>query len=441
VTASAPIAGVVSHETRARRVAIVAGCRTPFAKAGTVFRDLTVLDLAKVCTRELIERSELDPTQVDIVVMGQVVPSVKAPNLAREVALGVGLPATVPAHTVNRACASANEAIANVASAILLGHAEVGIAGGAESLSDVPILVGRRLSRALVEASRARSLLARARAFASLRPRDLLPEAPALAEPSTGMTMGQSAEKMAKENGISREEQDEIALASHRRAAAALDDGRLPSQICRVLIPPRYDVAVEADNLLRRDTSREALAALPPAFDRKFGTVTAGNSSPLTDGAAAVLLMSEARAQAEGRTALAYIRSWAVAAVDPAGQLLMGPGLAIPKALERAGLELGDMDLIEMHEAFAAQVASNIQALESSTWARERLGRSSAVGKLDRERLNVCGGSIALGHPFGATGARLTTTLASELSRRQARFGLLSVCAQGGMGFAMVLER
>jgi acetyl-CoA acyltransferase len=253
--------------------------------------------------------------------------------------------------------------------------------------------------------------------------------------------MGQSAEKMAKENGITRAEQDEIALRSHKNAAAATQDGRLPAETCGVPVPPRYDVTVRGDNLLRPDTSLDALGALPPVFDRKYGTVTAGNSSPLTDGAAAVLLMSEARAKALGYTPLAYIRSWAVAAVDPGGQLLMGPAIAIPKALERAGLELSDLDLVDMHEAFAAQVASNIQALESDAWAREKLGRASAVGKVDRERLNVCGGSIAIGHPFGATGARITTTLANELARRQGKFGLLSVCAQGGMGFAMVLER
>ncbi|HUL76819.1 MAG TPA: acetyl-CoA C-acyltransferase, partial [Vicinamibacteria bacterium] len=237
-----------------------------------------------------------------------------------------------------------------------------------------------------------------------------------------------------------REEQDRIALASHRNAWAATKDGRLPAETCAVFVPPG-ETAVTADNLLRKDASPEALAALPPAFDRRYGTVTAGNSSPLTDGAAAVLLMSEERARAEGREALAYVRSWAVAAVDPGGQLLMGPGLAIPLALDRAGLRLSDMDLVEMHEAFAAQVASNIQALESEAWAREKLGRKDAVGTVDRDRLNVCGGSIALGHPFGATGARLTTTLANEMKRRAAPFGLLSVCAQGGMGFAMVLER
>jgi acetyl-CoA acyltransferase len=211
--------------------------------------------------------------------------------------------------------------------------------------------------------------------------------------------------------------------------------------MCAVPVPPGYEATVTTDNLVRADTSLEALAALSPAFDRRHGTVTAGNASPLTDGAAAVLLMSEAKAKAERLDPLAYIRSWAVAAVDPGGQLLMGPALAIPKALERAGLKLADMDLVEMHEAFAAQVASNIQALESDRFAVEKLGRPERVGLVDRERLNVNGGSIALGHPFGATGARITTSLARELARRDAKFGLLSVCAQGGMGFAMVLER
>ena len=399
------------------------------------------MDLAKACVRELVERTELDPARVDTVVLGQVIPSVKAPNLAREVVLGTGLPPSVPGHTLNRACASANQAIAEVASEILAGNAQVGIAGGAESLSDLPILHSRRMRRVLMQASRARSVGERLKAFAGVRPRDLVPETPALAEPSTGLTMGQSAEKMAKENRISREEQDRIAYLSHQRAAAAVDDGRLAAEICPVLVPPSYEVAATADNLLRRDTTLEALAALPPVFDRKHGTITAGNSSPLTDGAAAVLLMSEERARADGYEPLAFIRSWAVSAVDPEWQLLMGPALAIPKALERAGLDLGDMDLIEMHEAFAAQVASNIQALESEAWAREWLGRTSPVGRVERDRLNVAGGSIAVGHPFGATGARITTTLANEMKRRSCRYGLISVCAQGGMGFAMVLER
>jgi len=423
-----------------RRVAVVAGCRTPFARSGTVFRDLNAVDLGKACVRELLERTEVDPGDIETVVMGQVIPAVRAPNLAREVGLGVGLPREVPAHTVNRACASAGQAIADVATEIQLGHVDAGIAGGAECLSDVPIPLSRRLARGLAEAQRAKSLAARLGVLSRLRPRDLVPEWPAVAEPSTGLTMGQSAEKMAKENGISREEQDRIALASHRNGWAATEDGRIPREVAPVFVPPRYE-AVSGDNLLRKDTSLEALAALPPVFDKRNGSVTAGNSSALTDGAAAVLLMAEEKARADGREPLAFVRSWAVAAVDPGGQLLMGPALAVPKALERAGIALDDVELIEMHEAFAAQVASNIQALESDVWARDRLGRSKAVGKVDRERLNVCGGSIAIGHPFGATGARLVTTLANEMRRRGAGLGLVSICAQGGMGFAMVLER
>jgi acetyl-CoA acyltransferase len=422
-------------------VAVVAGCRTPFARAGTAYTDLTALDLAKSCVRELIERTDVDPGLIGQVVMGQVVPSIKAPNLAREVALGTGLPKDVPAHSVNRACASAGQAIVDVVAAMQNGEIEVGIGGGAESLSDVPILHSRGMARALVEASRAKSVGGKLKAFAQVRPRDLLPDAPGIAEPSTGLSMGQSAEKMARENGISREEQDWIAYQSHQRMAAAVDAGKLAPEMSAVRAAPGYAPRLGEDNLLRRDSTPEALARLPPVFDRKYGTVTAGNSSPLTDGAAAVLLMTEERARAEGYEPLAFIKGWANAAVDPGGQLLMGPAFAIPKVLERTGLQLSDMDLIEMHEAFAAQVASNIQALESEAFAREKLGRSQAVGKVDRERLNVNGGSIAVGHPFGATGARLATTLAHEMARRQSRYGLISICAQGGMGFAMVLER
>lgn len=423
------------------RVALVASCRTPFAKSGEVFKDLSALDLAKVAVQGLIERSEVDPRLVQTLVMGQVVPSIKAPNLGRETALGALLPKSVPAHTINRACASSNQAIADVASAILMGHIDTGIAGGAESLSSVPILHSKGMANALIAASKAKSLGGRLGAFSRVRPKDLIPDTPAIAEPSTGLSMGQSAEQMAKDNGISRAEQDEIAFRSHLNAAKARDDGRLGREIAPVHIPPKYATTAATDSLIRADTTLEALAKLKPVFDRRFGSVTAGNASPLTDGAASVLLMSEDRAKSLGYVPLAYIKSWAVAAVDPAWQLLMGPALAIPMALDRAGLTLADMDLIEMHEAFGAQVASNIQALESETFARERLGRSARVGVVDRARLNVCGSSIAIGHPFGATGARITGTLGHEMTRRNSKFGLISVCAQGGMGFAMVLER
>ena len=424
-----------------RRVAIIAGCRTPFAKSGTTLKDISAVELARLATRELLVRTEIAPGEVDEVVFGQVVPSVLAPNLAREVSLLPHLPRTVPAYSLNRACSSSGQAVAAAHDQIVLGHADVVIAGGAESLSDIPILHSRRFAEVLVEASKAKGLGARLAAFARVRPRDLVPVAPAIAEPSTGETMGQSAEKMAKENHISREAQDRFALRSHQLAAAGTADGRLPAEIAPLFVPPSYDVVVTSDNGIRADTSLEQMAKLKPAFDRRYGSVTAANASPLTDGASAVLVMSDEAARALGYTPLAYLRSYAVAAVDPGEQLLMGPGFAIPKALERAGIEWKQLDLVEMHEAFASQVLSNIQAVESDRWAHERLGRAGRIGDVNWETLNVMGGSIAIGHPFGATGGRLTTTLANEMVRRDVQFGLISICAQGGMGFAMVLER
>jgi acetyl-CoA acyltransferase len=429
------------HDSRpGRRVAIVAGLRTPFAKSGTVFRDVSATALARHAARELLVRAELDGREVDEVVFGQVVPSVRVPNVAREVSLLPQLLPSVPAYSLNRACASAAQAITNAADQIALGHAETVLAGGVESLSDIPVLHSRRFSQILVEAGKAKRVGARLGALARTRPRDLVPVTPAVAEPSTGETMGQSAEKMAKENGITREAQDALALMSHQRAAAATADGRLTAEIAPWFGGPQMDQIVTADNGIRSDTSLEALAQLRPVFDRRYGSVTAGNASPLTDGAAAVLLMAEEKAVALGYEPLAFLRSYAVAAVDPGWQLLMGPVYAVPRALERAGIGWSDLGLIEIHEAFAAQVLSNVQAWGSSAWA-ERLGLAGPVGEVDWERTNVLGGSIAIGHPFGATGARLVTTLANEMRRRDVQFGLISICAQGGMGAALVLER
>ena len=262
-----------------------------------------------------------------------------------------------------------------------------------------------------------------------------------IAEPTTGETMGQAAERMAKENGISRAAQDEWAFRSHRLANAGWEDGRLAAEVSPVYVPPEFEKVVSRDNGVRSDTSLEALDALRPVFDRRYGSVTAGNASPLTDGAAAVVLMSEDAVRAHGIPALAWIRSYAVTALDPGAQLLQGPAYAVPIALDRAGLTMSDIDVMEMHEAFAAQVLSNLQALASNEFAARELGRASAVGHPALDRINRMGGSIALGHPFGATGARITTTLAHELRRMDGELGLLTVCAAGGMGFAMVLER
>ena len=423
-----------------RRVAIVAGVRTPFTKAGTSLKSFNAMQLGKLCVAELLQRTELDTQEVGAVVFGTVIPSVIAPNIAREIALMPMLPKGVQAFSVSRACASANQAITDAADQIVLGHIDVAIAGGAETLSNVPMLHSQGFSDALVKASKSKTLAGRAGAVARIRPRDLVPITPAIAEPSTGETMGQSAEKMAKLNGITREEQDQYALRSHRMAAAGTADGRLAAEIMPVYVPPKYETVAVADNGIRSDTSLEQLSALKPVFDRKYGTVTAGNASPLTDGAACVLLMSEEKARALGYPPLGFIRSYAYAALDPGEQLLQGPVLAAPVALKRAGLALRDMDLVEMHEAFAAQVLSNLRGLESREWAR-RAGFSEPVGEVDRAKLNVMGGSIAVGHPFGATGSRITMTLLNELGRRGGQFGLMTVCAAGGMGFAMVVER
>lgn len=422
------------------KTAIVTGCRTPFTKAGTQLRDLTAIDLGKAAVREALARSGISGKEIDQLLFGTVVHDPKAPNIAREVGLGV-LPKSVPASTVSRACASANQAILDGVNLIELGQADVVIAGGAESLSRIPITVSERLARILTDAAKARSLRDRVAAFTRIRPGDLIPEQPGITEPTTGETMGEAAERMARENGISRESQDEWALRSHQLATEGMEDGRLLEELAPLYLPPEYETIVERDNGIRSDTSLEALAALRPAFDREHGTITAGNASPLTDGGAAVILMSEKAVKAHGVEPLAWIRSYAVTALDPGGQLLQGPAYAAPLALDRAGLSMGDVDLMEMHEAFAAQVLSNLQALDSTTFAEEELGRSEAVGHPDPDRINVMGGSIALGHPFGATGARMTLTLANQLPRVDGEFGLITVCAAGGMGFAMVLER
>ena len=423
-----------------RRVAIVAGLRTPFAKAGTVFKTVSAIDLGRLCVTELVERSNLDGEDVDALIFGTIVPSVLAPNIAREVALLPIFPKGIPAFTVGRACASANQAITDGADQIALGQANVVIAGGAESLSAVPILHSRAFADILVDASRAKSVPAKLAVLARTRPRDLVPVTPAIAEPSTGETMGQSAEKMAKINHIPRDEQDQFALRSHRLAAAGTADGRLTAEIAAVYVSPKFETVATSDNGIRENTSLEQLAALKPYFDRKYGSVTAGNSSPLTDGAAAVILMGEDTAKSLGFTPIAFIRSYSYAALDPGEQLLQAPVLAAPVALQRAGLTLADIDLFEMHEAFAAQVLSNLCGFESQYWA-ERAGLSRPLGAVDRARLNVMGGSIAIGHPFGATGARILTTLVNELRRRDGTFGMMTVCAAGGMGHAMVVER
>ncbi|HEX6177169.1 MAG TPA: acetyl-CoA C-acyltransferase FadI [Thermoanaerobaculia bacterium] len=423
------------------RVAVIRGVRTPFAKSGTHYARLTALDLGKFAVTELMERSGIDPAEVQEVIFGNVIPSVKAPNIAREIVLGTGLPRKIPGFTVGKACASANQAITAAADLIYRGYADTVIAGGSESLSDVPILFSRNMTEAFMGANKAKSVMAKAGAFKKVRFKDLLPDTPAIAESTTGLSMGESAEKMAKENGITREAQDRFALQSHQRAAAATENGLFKDEVMTVVVPPAFKEVVEKDNLIRADSTLESMSKLRPVFDRKYGTITAGNASPLTDGAAAVLLMSEEKAKAEGHKPIGYIKSYAYAALDPFDQLLQGPVFALPIALERAKISLNDIGVIEMHEAFAAQVLSNIQWMGSKKIAQDKLGLSEPVGEIDPEKINRTGGSIALGHPFGATGSRIVTTVCNELQRTGEQYGLVTVCAAGGIGVAMVLER
>jgi acetyl-CoA acyltransferase len=399
------------------------------------------VDLGIAVVKELIERAELAPRAVTLCVYGQVVPTLDWINIAREVVLGAGLPKDVDAFSVSRACATSIQAMTDAARAIQNGEHDVAIAGGADSMSDMPLGVSRPLRDALLSAQKAKTVQGKIKAFSKLSGKDLIPPVPGFArEPTTGQLMGEAAEKMAKENGISRTEQDAIAHRSHVNAARAWSDGTYAPEVMH-LIPRAGGDAVIEDNVVRKDSTIESYAKLPPAFDRNHGTITAGNASPLTDGASALLLMRESKAKSLGLLPLGYLRSYAYAAVDPGWQLLMAPVFALPKALDRAGgLTLGQMDLVDIHEAFAAQVASNLKAIASKKFAEEHLGRPEALGEIDPARINVNGGSIALGHPFAATGARMVVSTLRELRKRKKQFGLLSLCAAGGLGAVVVLE-
>ncbi|HEX9241539.1 MAG TPA: acetyl-CoA C-acyltransferase FadI [Anaeromyxobacter sp.] len=433
--------GVNGSLPAGRRAAVVAGLRTPFVKAGTDFKDLSAVELGALVVNELVVRSGIPAKEFDSVVFGQVVPSTTVTLIGREMVLRTQLPRGVQAHTVSRACATSIQATTDAADQVRLGHSDCAIAGGAESVSDAPIFASRPLAQALVELSRAKNLADRVKILARLRPKDFTPVPPALKEPTTGLTMGESAEQMAQKNGISREAQDALAQRSHARAAAAWEAGKLDGEVMHVPVPPRYDRVSARDNIVRRDATVEALATLRPVFDRRYGTITAGNASPLTDGAAALVVASEEKVKALGLEPLGYVRAYAYAALDPRDQLLQGPAYAAPVALDRAGLTLADMDLVDMHEAFAAQVLSNLQAFASKRFAEKELGRAKPLGEIDPEKLNVNGGSIALGHPFAATGARMIVQTLRELARRKGQYALLTVCAAGALGAALVLER
>ncbi len=421
------------------RIAIVEGLRTPFARQATAYRGIPAVDLGKMVVSELLVRSGVAPEQIDQVVFGQVIQMPEAPNIAREIVLGTGMSVHTDAYSVSRACATSFQAVACAAESIAAGTVNVAIAGGADSSSVLPIGVSRALALTLVDMNKARTLGQRLKLLSRLKLRDLLPVSPAVAEYSTGLRMGDSAEQMAKSHHISREAQDALAHRSHQRAAQAWREGLLRDEVMTSFVPP-YRQSLDQDNNVRLDSELASYARLKPAFDRRHGTVTAANSTPLTDGAAAVLMMSESRAAALGLTPLGYLRSFAFSAIDVWQDMLLGPAYATPRALARAGITLADLTLIDMHEAFAAQTLANVKMFASERFAREKLGQDAAIGEIDMEKFNVLGGSIAYGHPFAATGARMITQTLRELRRRGGGLGLTTACAAGGLGAAMILE-
>lgn len=419
------------------KTAIVGGVRTPFAKSGGSLRRLSGLELARQCVAELLARTGLRPRRVDRLIYGRVVPSLSSFNVARDIVLGTPLDPRTDADSVSQACISSYRALTTAADAISLGMIDVAIVGGVDSISDAPLGVSPGLAEALKRAAAAKTTRERIAAFSDVRPGDLLPERPAVAEPTTGETMGQGAERMAKRNGISREEQDRFAHRSHENADRAWKAGDF-EEVMTLHLPDGS--VIHRDPTVREDSSLESLSRLPPVFDPRHGTVTAGNSSPLTDGASALLVMNEERARAEGLPVLGTLVAYEYGGVDPTDQLLIGPAFVGPRALAKTKMELHDLELVDLHEAFAAQVASVLRAWDSDTFARERLGRERAVGRVDDDRLNVSGGSIALGHPFAATGARQVMQTLADLRRRGGGRALCSACAAGGLAAAVVLE-
>ncbi len=423
-------------EAKGDRIAIVGGARSPFAKSWSSLNDVDPVELSTQVARELIFRLDLKPEWIDHFVWGTVVAVPRSPNIAREVAMNLGMYKT-PGYSVTRACATGFQSVTTAAEMIGSGHADVVIAGGVDVLSHAPVTYRKNVIDTLQKAQKAKGA-ALVKTLAGFNPLHLFPTPPALTERYTGLTMGQHAELMAQNFDISREDQDAFAIASHEKAAAAVDAGHIAQDIVSIRTPKGM---VSEDNLIRRSMNPEKVAKLRPVFDKKNGTITAASSSPLTDGAAAVAVMKESKARELGLTPLAYVRSWDYPAIDPRENMLLGNVHSIPGALDRAGVTLDDIDLVDIHEAFAAQVLSNVRLLDDATFMSEEVGRSSVVGEVDPDKLNVWGGSIAFGHPFAATGGRMITMMLNALKERDGELALTSACAAGGLGVAMVLER
>lgn len=418
----------------------VDGARIPFQRSGTGYKKLMAYDLGRMAIEGLIGRSAISGDDIDRVIMGTVIQDVNTSNVARESALGAGIPDSVPAHTVTQACISSNQATSSAVDLIRSGQAKIVLAGGTETMSDIPIRFRKKFRQKLLDARKYKSISDFLGFFKGLRPSDLLPEIPQISEFSTGETMGESCDRMAAHFGISRKDQDEYALRSHQLAAKATHEGWLDNQLVPAAVPPEFDV-VKTDNGFREDTSMEKLAKLSPAFIKPHGTITAGNSSFLTDGASASLIMEKDTALKLGLAPKAYLRAYTYVAQDPKEQLLLGPAYATPQVLEMMGLQLSDIDVFEFHEAFAGQILTVLKALNSNKFAKEYLNRDHKVGDIPIEKFNCWGGSLSLGHPFGATGTRLVTTAADRLEREDGNLALVAACAAGGQGHAMILER
>ena len=421
-----------------RPVAILGGVRIPFCRQNTAYADVGNLGMSVRTLGALVERFGLHGQQLGEVAMGAVIKHPSDWNLAREATLSSGLSPLTPGLTLQRACGTSLDALVTVANKIALGQIEAGIGGGSDTTSDVPIVYGKSLRARLLAANRAKSMKERIAAFKGFRLSELKPEFPGVAEPRTGKSMGQHCEDMAREWNVSRDSQDEWAVSSHRKLAAAYERGFFAD----LVVPFR---GVERDNILRPDSSLEKLATLKPAFDKASGrgTLTAANSTPLTDGAAAALLASDEWARAHGHAPLAWLRDAQVAAVDfvHGEGLLMAPTVAVAEMLGRNGLTLQDFDIYEIHEAFAAQVLCTLRAWESEDYCRERLGLDAPLGRIDPKKINPVGSSLATGHPFAATGARIVATVAKQLAERGGGRALVSICTAGGMGVVAIVER
>jgi acetyl-CoA acetyltransferase family protein len=425
-----------------RELAIVAGFRTPFCKAGGALKSASAADLATHVFREVLDRTGIDPRAVDEVILGCAGPDAREANVARVAALRAGMPLSTPASTVMRNCASGMEAVLEAERRLLAGQGEVFLVGGSESMSNFPLMMGPRLVAFFTRLGKAKTAGQRLRALASFRPSTLKPRiavVEGLTDPTTGLMMGHTAERVAQRFGIDRASMDEFALRSHLRASEARERRRFADETASLVPPPDYRAPVTADDGVRTEQTMEALAKLKPVFDRENGDVTVGNSCQVTDGATALLCMSAAKAKSLGLEPLAFVRGTATAALSPA-IMGLGPVHATPIALQKAGLSLGDLDLVEINEAFAAQVLGCLRAFADEDYCRREVGAAGALGVIDVDRLNVNGGAIALGHPIAATGARLVLTLAHELRRRDARYGLATLCVGGGQGQAVVLE-